>query len=433
MLEHNKLSKGELIWFGVIFWSVVYIAVETPLSYTFHRPIKNWHAWVDLFLTSIFVADLIYVLKQRKKQKAKNPLKFKPTRSENIMLVFDFLSCIPVDIIINFFGFSSVFKIFRLLRLLRLVRIIKVFNIVGNLNIVPNFIKLQFGVVSSYVFIHWISCLWIIVNKFPLADSVTVYNKALYWAVTTITTIGYGDITPTNNYTRLFTMAIMLLGVGFYGIVIGNISRILAQTDRYQEKSKEKMQDIGIYMQHYNIPLKLQRSVFSYYNHLLTQRLSENDSKIISELPHSLQNELQTYMNIKLIKNIILFQGCSQNCLKAVANSLQQVYFSPGEMVIKSGEKGKEMYILGHGSVDVIVKNKENKKQVVATLNEGQYFGESALIEETTRNADIEATSYCDVYKLSKDDFLLIIEAYPELHANVSKKMNSMKKRKSDL
>ena len=63
---------------------------------------------------------------------------------------------------------------------------------------------------------------------------------AVYWAITTLTTVGYGDITPSTNLAKLFTMSIMVLGVGVYGFVIGNIAQILGDQESLQGKSERE-------------------------------------------------------------------------------------------------------------------------------------------------------------------------------------------------
>ena len=83
------------------------------------------------------------------------------------------------------------------------------------------------------------------------------------------------------------------------------------------------------------------------------------------------------------------------------------------------------MFIIGHGVVEVILKD----GNIVASLHEGQFFGEAALLKQTTRNANVRAQTYCDLYKLKKEDFLHIIEKYPELLESMQK---VTKKRSSD-
>ncbi|HAZ11414.1 MAG TPA: Crp/Fnr family transcriptional regulator, partial [Bdellovibrionales bacterium] len=107
------------------------------------------------------------------------------------------------------------------------------------------------------------------------------------------------------------------------------------------------------------------------------------------------------------------------------AQALEKKYFSPGQQVINKGEIGHEMYIIGHGSVNVTL----DQVTMLANLGKGHFFGESALLEEAPRNAHVVASEYCDLYKLDKDDFINIIKKYPELYRNIEAIMQKRKPR----
>ena len=81
---------------------------------------------------------------------------------------------------------------------------------------------------GAIIAIHFISCFWHYLQPHPEAKTLLdSYIYANYWAITTLTTVGYGDITPASNLARVFTMGTMVLGVGVYGIVIGNVAQML--------------------------------------------------------------------------------------------------------------------------------------------------------------------------------------------------------------
>ncbi|MBC7429081.1 MAG: cyclic nucleotide-binding domain-containing protein, partial [Bacteriovorax sp.] len=83
------------------------------------------------------------------------------------------------------------------------------------------------------------------------------------------------------------------------------------------------------------------------------------------------------------------------------------------------------MFIISHGSVEVILENEER----VATLHDGQIFGEVALLKETKRIANVQSLTYCDLYKLTKISFNDIIKRYPMLLSNIE---NTTKRRITD-
>jgi hypothetical protein len=200
---------------------------------------------------------------------------------------------------------------------------------------------------------------------------------------------------------------------------------MLASADRHKEQTREKISDLLMFMKHYKIPDGLQTAAINHYSHLYSKRLSDDDEKIIADLPHALQQEMQIYMKIKLISSIPIFFGCTNDCLKDISTHLEQIYSSPGDMIIKIGDIGEEMFIISHGAVDIILESHER----VATLHDGQIFGEVALLKEITRTANVQSQTYCDLYKLTKKSFNEITMRYPILRKNIEA---TTKRRDSD-
>lgn len=414
MNNKQHLNTKEFLWVAIIFWAASFTAIEAPFSFVFKTEIHLWQVWVDGLISLLFVIDLIHNLRERKKLKIKDNLHHMHNKwSASLMLVVDVLACIPFDLVTYHLGHPDFFAAFRLLRM---IRIIKIFNLLETITIVPGLFKIQSVVIGFLIVVNWIACGWILI--YPMdgnTDVTSYYIRSFYWALTTLTTIGYGDITPSNNAGRIFTCFIMIIGVGMYGIVIGNISRVLASADRHKEQTREKISDLLMFMKHYKIPNGLQEAAITHYRHLFSKRLSDNDEKIIADLPHALQQEMHIYMKIKLISNIPIFQNCPHECLKDISTHLEQIYSSPGEMIITIGDIGEEMFIISHGNVDVILESGER----VATIHDGQIFGEIALLKETTRPANIQSQTYCDLYKLTKKNFNQIIKRYPILLHNI--------------
>ena len=148
--------------------------------------------------------------------------------------------------------------------------------------------------------------------------------------------------------------------------------------------------------------------------------------EIISDLPMALQTDLKVYMRVKTLQTIPLFRHVDAKDLISVGEKLKQVCFSPGQTIVHQGEVGNEMYMINHGLLEVV----GSEGGHVATLQEGQFFGEMALLEDEKRAASVLAKNYCDLYVLEKEDFLEVYNQIPEIQKNV-KKIVSLRKSKS--
>ena len=100
--------------------------------------------------------------------------------------------------------------------------------------------RLFFFALFSLLFIHTISCLWIFLAvefkdtdnwidtfNYDLYDMGKMYTIGLYWTVTTITTVGYGDISATNTAERIAASIIMIIGVIAFSFSTGSLSSII--------------------------------------------------------------------------------------------------------------------------------------------------------------------------------------------------------------
>lgn len=417
--SYSLTKKQKLFTTSVIFLGIL-SAFEAPFASMFGIK-ANWiSALIDTVVAGVFLIDGLLLYQKEKSNGETVAKKF---------LALSIISSIPIELFL-FLGLP--FTPLRFLRLIRGFRVVPELRRAGLLHelaVIPFSLKIAIAGTGALWAMHFISCMWPIIEpKYVDKSIIDQYVNSMYWSITTLTTVGYGDITPSTIPAKIFTMFVMVLGVGMYGFVIGNISQILSDRNRYKEKAREKIADLQTFMKHYNVPRKVQIDTLDYVNTLLGKRLSDNDSQIIADLPNALQEELTMYMNIKLIKSLTIFEACGPLCLKQVALKLQKKSFSPGQYIIHEGDKGNEMYIINHGKVDVRANN-----QTIITLDDGMFFGEQALIKHTTRNADVVSVSYCDLYILEKNDFLNLIELFPELIKNMDTTLHDIKAHQEEL
>ena len=131
---------------------------------------------------------------------------------------------------------------------------------------------LQFQLVMKMVFIsHLLGCGWFYVTLHPAEGDTTwvieydggsaaegpvgkQYLMSLYWALTTLTTVGYGDITPTSDIERQYATIALLVGAMVFAYLIGEIGGLIATFDRQAVLVEEKMDGVKEYLQWRGIP-----------------------------------------------------------------------------------------------------------------------------------------------------------------------------------
>lgn len=321
----------------------------------------------------------------------------------------------PIATILSIFGISSAaLHLFWVPRLAPSIKLIADSSFLAPFPVQRKRYDLAMIGLLVAAILHTFASVWIAINPTTDTDISTIYNKALYWTVTTVATVGYGDITPSTNSSRVFAMGVMLFGVAFYGFIISKISSFIFERNRRDEAHNEKMEQLSSFLDFYQIPAEFRREVYKFYDHRIRAQANDEEQKILSELPDALREELQVYLNIAPISRTHLFQKCSQPCLRAAAEMLDLKVIAPGEKLIQKGDPGEEMYIIGHGTVAVV-----DNHHKLATLGKGQFFGEMSLISQELRSADVIAQSYCDLFILTKEKFDVLVSEHADLRENV--------------
>ena len=91
--------------------------------------------------------------------------------------------------------------------------------------------------------------------------------------------------------------------------------------------------------------------------------------------------------------------------LKVAAHSgIAEQHFMPGEVVFNQGDFGDSVYVIQKGTCEVL-RERNGKQELIATLETGDYFGEMALLSDVSRNATIRARTALDVLLIPKADF----------------------------
>jgi voltage-gated potassium channel len=123
----------------------------------------------------------------------------------------------------------------RPLRLLRLVTLLSVLNRTGGGSLRG---RVAVYVAGSTVLVLFVASLAVLdAERGEAASNVATFGDAVWWAVTTVTTVGYGDQFPVTSTDRFIAGALMLCGIALLGVVTGSIASWLL--DRVREVEEE--------------------------------------------------------------------------------------------------------------------------------------------------------------------------------------------------
>ncbi len=143
----------------------------------------------------------------------------------------------------------------------------------------------------------------------------------------------------------------------------------------------------------------------------------EELQKIVQEFP-SVSQVLFKFYKERVLDNLLaasaLFQGVSPGERRQILEHLTLKEVPAGTRVIQEGDPGDCMYIIKSGEVEVSTSDPKGQKLILATLEEGDYFGEISLITQRVRTASVTALRATELIRLGKEDFDRFISRHPE-------------------
>lgn len=261
----------------------------------------------------------------------------------------------------NYFNLIRLLRLPRLYRLLKISRLVRMFKVVknGNVNKLTKYFleKLKFNAnVERLIFFifgfltlnHLSACMWYLIAKLQDFDPdcwvtrlgyidatpLEIYIISFYWTLTTVTTVGYGDINAGTTVERVFNLFIMSFGVLMYSFAIGSLSSIVSTLDAKTAEMNQKLQILSSIKSEF----KLDQDIYDKVRKVIKYDLSRNQKdkmNFLQELPNKLRIELSKIMHDKLIEKLYFFKDQPPDFIAYVAPLLKPVKFTQNDYLYK--------------------------------------------------------------------------------------------------
>jgi len=279
-------------------------------------------------------------------------------------------------------------RLFRFLKLSRVLKTAKVFKLLLNPrtkdwledlveqysdNVWVKFVQVVF---LLGLLCHYMGCLWVYVGRqsvkrgapswfidngiypdFTVKDTkhgaevLSIYITAFYFCMTTMTSVGYGDISANNTQERAF--AILILGVGcvMYALIVATLTTVIMNKDANARAMCEKLGAVSSYVRHRDFNPYLARKVRLYFRHFYTQKTGIDEKQILADCSTTLRTELSVFLARNLMSTVSVLRGLPQSYWAHMLPILRPCVFSRQELLMRQGEASQDMYVVTAGTV----------------------------------------------------------------------------------
>ncbi|THG13367.1 hypothetical protein TEA_013251 [Camellia sinensis var. sinensis] len=200
------------------------------------------------------------------------------------------------------------------------------------------------------------------------------YISALYWSMTTMSTVGYGDMHAVNTMEMIFIIFYMLFNLGLTAYLIGNMTNLVVEGTRRTMEFRNSIEAASNFVCRNRLPPRLKEQILGYMC-LRFKAESLNQQQLIEQLPKTICKSIRQHLFFPTVEKVYLFKDVSREILLLLVADMKAEYIPPGEDVILQNESPDDVYIIVSGEVEMIDCDTE-KEKVVGTLQSGDMFGE---------------------------------------------------------
>ena len=297
------------------------------------------------YLLRLWSAVDIPMLSRMKPWKARLRFASRPIMLIDLFAVlpFYFSWLVPVDL--------RVLRVLRLFRLLKLVRYSPALQTLGR--VIENEYRALLGaLLIILVLLLFASTAAYFLEREAQPDKFGSVPAAAWWALATLTTVGYGDIVPVTPLGKMLGGVVMLLGVGMIALPVAIIA-----TGFNQESSRH-----------------------------------------------------QFVITWSMVARVPLFATMDESEIAEITKLLYARNYLPGVPIVRAGGVGDAMYLIASGDAEVEI---GRDKRVV--LKDGDFFGEMALLERRRHKHDVVAMTKCRIYVLDAEALSRLARSHPKI------------------
>ncbi|XP_071812152.1 voltage-gated inwardly rectifying potassium channel KCNH6-like isoform X4 [Apostichopus japonicus] len=441
-------SPFKAVWDWIILLLVIYTAIITPYNAAFLlSPMDKSSPTspltiVDVIVDVMFIIDILINFRttyvNKNDEVVSHPGKIAVHYFKGWFLI-DVVAAIPFDLLLQSAENDQSTTLVGLLKTARLLRLVRVARKLDRYSEYGAAVLLLLMCTFALI-AHWLACIWYAIgdaeqknvkygwlhhlanqthmpyeqnNNTSGPTLTSKYITALYFTFSSLTSVGFGNVSPNTNTEKIFSICVMLIGSLMYASIFGNVSAIIQRLYSGTARYHTQMLRVKEFIRFHQIPNPLRQRLEEYFQHAWSYTNGIDMNMVLKSFPECLQADICLHLNRNLLENCLAFKGASPGCLRALSMRFKTTHAPPGDTLIHRGDVLSAIYFISRGSIEIL-----KDDVVLAILGKDDVFGENPCINHSVGKSkcNVRALTYCDLHKILRDDLLEILDMYPEFY-----------------
>ncbi|KAK2840329.1 hypothetical protein Q5P01_014069 [Channa striata] len=236
------------------------------------------------------------------------------------------------------------------------------------------------------------------------------YVTSLYFALSSLTSVGFGNVSANTDSEKIFSICTMLIGALMHAVVFGNVTAIIQRMYSRRSLYHTRTKDLKDFIRVHRLPKTLEQRMLECFQTTWSVNNGIDVSELLKDFPDELRADIAMHLNKELLQ-LPLFESASRGCLRSLSLIIKTSFCAPGEFLIRQGDALQAIYFVCSGSMEVLKDN-----TVLAILGKGDLIGSDSLTKEQVikTNANVKALTYCDLQYISLKGLREVLRLYPE-------------------
>ncbi|XP_014485672.1 PREDICTED: potassium voltage-gated channel subfamily H member 8 isoform X1 [Dinoponera quadriceps] len=442
-------------WDWLILIATFYVAIIVPYNASFINTDRPTMV-SDVVVEALFITDIVlnfrttYVSRKGEVVSSSRSIAVNYVKS---WFLVDLVAALPFDFLYASDVYSgeesahSNIHLVKLTRLLRLARLLQKMDRYSQYSAVILTMLMLFFILVA----HWLACIWYVIAEkerlrndkdwdlgwiHTLAERLKIsvqnvthtesYITALYFTCSSLTSVGFGNVSANTFSEKFFSICTMLIGALMHAVVFGNVTAIIQRMYSRRSLYQTKLRDLKDFLVLHQIPEELKQRMQDYFQTMWSLNHGIDVHETLKQFPEELRGDVSMHLHREIL-SLPIFEAASQGCLKLLSLHIRNNFCAPGEFLVHKGDALSYIYYLCNGSMEVV-----QNSMVVAILGKGDLVGCDINVHLQHGNngggtsssgsgdvvvkssCDVKALTYCDLKCIHMQGLVEVLRLYPE-------------------